>query len=144
MFSVPPMSLSSSRLLSKILGHTSDDDLALMEPPRAAGPTLVRVEGPGDVEGEIVDALLDALDEDVPESRRLRRRLRQAERRTSLLGMDAQGRPTVDGRRCCYTLAQDLDRKLFQVKPEDVFKCSGCGAIWRIDNLVREERKHGR
>jgi len=143
------ISESSSRLLDNLLRgepvSTRDEQLGII--PRHGGPTLVLVEqSPLDEQAALAADVLDILDSDTPEGRSLRRRRRRNQRknRTDLLGQNEAGEPTVNDRTCCYRLAQELNRKLHEINPGDHFKCLGCESVYRLDNLVREERKHGR
>lgn len=137
------LSEPSARRLADLLGLTvGKHGMSLLEAPRAGGPTLVGVKGPDDDTSIVVDELLDALDSDLPGGRQVSRMLKRD--RSRLLGHNASGEPTIDGRTCCWQVAKWLDKRLGQVQPGELFRCVGCGAVWTIANLVREERSHGR
>ena len=135
---------SSTRALGRLTSGAAAADRS--ETPRSGGPTLVLVEeSPADEDAALTMDVLDLLDSDIIQGRTLRRaRLqRRKRRRTQLSGQDDDGNPTVNDRTCCYLLAQELNRMLGTIAPGDLFKCRTCSSVYRIDNLVREERRHG-
>lgn len=135
------VSESSARALARLTGQTPEP-ADRWAPPKAASPTIALVRGPANDIPDLVADVMDALDSDHPGGRRVSRALRR--RRSRLLGADADGHPTMDGRRCCYDVALWLNQRAGQIKPEEFFRCRVCGAVWTVINLVREERLHGR
>ena len=129
------------RTLSGLTGMWDEEKLGRNDAPRAAGPTLRRVRGPDDDRFVLLDDVMDTLDSDLPGGRKVAKVL---SRRQRLLGHDGQGNATIDGRTCCWQVAQWIDSNLHSIGMGELLRCRECGAVWTVDNLVREERRHGR
>ena len=143
MLNLPHSSMSeyAQRTLSGLLGMYEEEELGHNAAPRAGGPTLRLVRGPDDDRMALVDDVFDALDGDLPGGRKIAKALRKEQR---LLGHDGKGKATIDGRTCCWEVAKWIDTNMASIDLGELLRCRGCGAVWTVDNLVREERRHGR
>lgn len=120
--------------------HVLPDDRRAL--PASSSPTMFVVEDPvTDVEEELlryVDENPDARRDDARVARRLR------EMASEGVALDAEGKPVLNGRRCCFELSRELDAKMHRLVLPSEHLCSGCGTRWRVETRVREERHHGR
>jgi hypothetical protein len=104
--------------------------------PQAAAPTLIKVEDPL----EDVDAIVARQMDGDPVGRRANRVLRRRGG-AKQVGRLPDGTPTLDGRECCARLAADINRCLHRLTMPAEYRCE-CGTVWRVENRVREERRH--
>lgn len=136
----PPTALSWTDRALQTLGLVGVPQ-ADPDAPRAAGPTLRLVEPPDGHElRSTVDRALDALDSDTEAGRRVSRALEGQRGRVTV---SPDGKPQLDGRSCCYDVAKWVQGNLPSIQLGELFRCRTCRAVWTVDNLVREERKHG-
>jgi len=128
-------SFANQRLLDRLTGKAGRQISRRMEGV-SASPTLVLLEDPvGDLE-ELVEAT--AMEEGKRPSAFLRRR------KDRQLGLDAStGAMVLNGRECCMNLVRALNRQLHRMRLPTEHVCVGCGTRWGVQNLVREERRHG-
>jgi len=124
---------SGTRLLERLTRNRAEESAA-DKLPKSSSPTLVKVRDPV----EDVEAVVELEMESNHYGRKANRLLRK---RGSMIGVDEEGRPTLDGRRCCLQLALSIDRKLHRIKMPAEFTCD-CGTVWRVESRVREERHH--
>lgn len=113
------------------------------EAPLAVGPTLRKVRDP---QADVEDTLKEVWDEPDPRRRRAMgradRTLQRQRDNMAVRGVDGDG--LLGGRRCCFELAQEIDRNLHQLPIPSEHVCPGCGTTWAVEIAVREERPHGR
>lgn len=128
------LSASSERLYRRFLGDL-DTDTTGQDSPKAAGPTLVKVEDPM----VPVDQVVELLDEGTKYGRIANAWLRRNGQRR--LAQDPTGQVALEGRTCCMALARRIDRDLHRIRPPADFRCDGCGALWRVEIRVREDRR---
>jgi hypothetical protein len=106
------------------------------ESPKAAGPTFVKIEDPM----VPVDQVVELLDEGTKYGRIANAWLRRKGNRR--LARDAEtGAMALEGRVCCMELARRVDRELARITPPKDFRCDVCGALWRVEVRVREDRR---
>jgi len=53
------------------------------------------------------------------------------------LSRGADGAVKLHGRKCCYALARRLDREVGRIRLPADYRCSGCGALWRLEMRAR-------
>lgn len=124
----------ATRTLLHRLGLRDDEEDRGLEPPKAAGPTIVLVEDPHRDAQTVSDSLDEFLLGPKP-NRWLQRYSKRGLQRTE------EG-PVIEGRRCCVQLALRLNRRLHVLRLPSTHTCE-CGAVWRVEMRVREERRHG-
>lgn len=128
-------SASSEALLRRLVGSEEPDEQTNRHLPQSMGPTLVQIADPK-ADAELVVELLDEA------SHGGRRRNRALQRRTrGGLGRDDLGRITYSGRLCCGELVIAINQNLSGIAIPSEYMCD-CGAVYRVQNATREERRH--
>ena len=126
-------SASSTALLSLLTGQVDDDRTSPY--PKAMGPTLTKIADPkGDAE-----LVVELLDEGSGEGRRRNRYLQK--RRDPGLQVEEDGGFSFNGRKCCGELVVEINRNLHVIAVPSEYQCT-CGAVYRVQNTPREERRH--
>ena len=104
----------------------------------ALGPTLELIRQPL----EDPEAVVAILDDVTPGGRRRNRWLQK--QRGGAIGVDAERRPTLNGRPCCAALSERINTGLHLLRLPAQFTCEICGTVWEVRMQSREERPHGR
>lgn len=129
-------SSSAASLLALIAGHHNDVEGRASPYPGSMGPTLVKIADPR----EDVESVVELLDEATHAGRRRNRFL--AKRRMPGLVQEEDGTYTYAGRKCCGALTVEINRNLHVIAIPSEYQCT-CGAVYRVQNTPREERRHG-
>lgn len=133
---IPGLSATARFALDSMNGlHDGGGEVRVSGLPQSAGPTVVKLKDPlADVE-----ALVEKLDDNTgrrPPNTWL------ARNRSGSLSSDRSRVPVIEGRRCCFQTIEGINRRMHLLPvPSPIFKCS-CGAEYRVEMRIREERKH--
>ena len=127
------ISSSSSQALMRVLAGQEDERIVPL--PKAMGPTLVKIADPT-ADAEMV---VELLDEATREGKRRNRYLQRRKQEGLLL--DEDNAITYGGRACCGALVVEINARLHVLAIPSEYTCT-CGAVYRVQNTPREERRH--